>query len=286
VIRPFIVVVIALAVTVPAAALAQGDALRSVIGSCTGCRLPHDLRGRDLHGLRFVGADLRDVDLSRANLRDSEFTGADLDGTRFDDADLRDARFVGVRLHGTSFARANTTGVTFVGASVGQAEVDGPAGRLILHDCTGCSLRGLDLHGADLRGSRIIGASLGGANLSRAKLSGAQLIGISARDADLSGSDLSGANLIGANLTGARLRGATIGDAIVCSPAHEQRDSPVTVTACANLRGVDLHGLDLRNARWCDVGAGERETRTCRTVTRRELIDDAHADLTGAQAPA
>ncbi|MEA2689263.1 MAG: hypothetical protein QOD51_1870, partial [Candidatus Eremiobacteraeota bacterium] len=111
-IRLLTLTVLALVLAVPAApALAQDDLARQLISSCVGCRLPKDLHGRDLHGLRFVGSDLRDVDLSHANLRDAEFTGSNLDGTRFDDADLRNARFTGVRLRRTSFARANIEGV-------------------------------------------------------------------------------------------------------------------------------------------------------------------------------
>src|ERR1700684_2620812 len=148
--RSITVAVCALALGIPTAAsparAADDGVTRQLIDACVGCRLPKDLHGRDLHGLRFVGADLRDADLTRANLRAAEFTGANLDGTRFDDADLRDARFVGVRLRHTSFARAQMEGVRFVGASVSQDDVTGAAGRAILKDCTGCSLGGLDLH--------------------------------------------------------------------------------------------------------------------------------------------
>ncbi len=191
-------------------------------------------------------------------------------------------QFVGVRLRRTSFARANTAGVRFVGASVTQADADGVAGRLILHDCTGCSLKGLDLHDADLRGSRVIGASLDDARLAGAHLNDARLVGASARDADLSRADLRGADLVATDLRNARLTGATIGDAVLCS---ENRDGEAERrTACANLRGVDLHGVDLRAARYCTSDG--TQARTCRVVTRRELTEYAHADLTGAQAPA
>ncbi|HEV3088090.1 MAG TPA: pentapeptide repeat-containing protein [Candidatus Elarobacter sp.] len=270
---------------VPAAA--QDNLSRQLIDSCVGCRLPHDLHGRDLHGLHFVGTDLRDVDFSHANLNGAEFTGANLDGTRFDDADLRNARFTGVRLRRTSFARANTDGARFVGASVSQSDIDGAAGRIIIRDCTGCSLRGLDLHDADLRGIKVVGANLNDSKLAGARLNDAKLIGVSARDADLSRTDLRGANMIGASLRDAKLGGATIGDAVLCSEnrGYYRDDGVDRRTVCADLRGVDLHGLDFRAARWCSNDGGETP-RTCRTVTRQELIDYAHADLTGAQAPA
>jgi uncharacterized protein YjbI with pentapeptide repeats len=284
VIRHLALAALALVLAAPAApASAQDDLARQLIDTCMGCRLPKDMHGRDLHGLRFTGTDLRDVDFSHANLSGAKFTGADLDGTRFDDADLRNVQFVGVRLRRTSFARANTAGVRFLGASVTQADIDGVAGRLILHDCTGCSLNGLDLHDADLRGSRVIGASLNDAKLTGARLNDARLAGASARDADLSHTDLRGADLVATDLRNARLGGATIGDAILCSENRydDQGDRRV---ACTNLRGVVLHGLDFRAARFCTSDG--RDTRSCRAVTRRELTDSAHADLTGAQAPA
>jgi len=291
VIRPFALAVLAMLIAAPQApALADDDLARALIGSCVGCRLPKDLHGRDLHGLRFVGSDLRDVDLSGANLRGARFTGADLDGTRFDGADLRDARFLGVRLRRTSFARANTEGITFVGASVSQGDLDGTAGRIIMHDCTGCSLEGLDIHDADLRSAKLVGANLNGAKLAGARLNDARLVGIAARDADLSRADLRGANLTDAGLRNARLSGATIGDAILCSENRNiyYGDGADGITerrtVCTDLRGVDLHGLDFRSARFC-THQDRDENRTCRTVTRRELVEYGHANLAGAQAP-
>jgi uncharacterized protein YjbI with pentapeptide repeats len=283
---PVSLISIVLALAVPAqAAFAQDNLARQLIDACVGCTLPKDLHGRDLHGLHFVGTNLRDVNFTHANLSGAEFTGANLDGTRFDDADLRNARFVGVRLRNVSFARANTDGVSSVGASVSQSDVGGDAGRMILRDCTGCSFSELDLHGVDLRGIKIVGASIRDANLAGARLNDAQLIGVSARGADLSRVDLSGANLVGASLRGAHLGGATIGNAVLCTPSRNDREGYGDGrTACADLRGVDLHGLDFRAARYCVND--ERPQRECRVVTRRELTDYAHADLTGAQAPA
>jgi uncharacterized protein YjbI with pentapeptide repeats len=242
---------------------AHDDIARRLLQSCVGCKLPKDLRGQDLHGIRFVGDDLRDVDFSHANLQDAEFTGDELDRTHFDQADLRNVRFVGVHMHAATFAGARTDGVRFVGISLDRDDVSPDVARLILHDCTGCSLEKIDLHGQDLRGIRIIGANL--------------------RDADLSHADLRGSRLIGANLRDARLTGATVGDAIICAP-NRGDDDDSSRTACANLRGVDLHGVDLRGARWCD-DHDDAVPAQCRPVTRDELVHDAHADLTGALSP-
>jgi hypothetical protein len=127
-IRPLLLAALALTLAVPAVpAAAEDDLVRQLVNACVGCRFPKDLRGRDLHGLRFVGADLSGVDFSRANLNGATFTGSDLEDARFDDADLRNVRFrmEGVRLDGRSI----------VGADF----------RTFLRGCTGCDLREMQL---------------------------------------------------------------------------------------------------------------------------------------------
>ncbi|HZX68281.1 MAG TPA: pentapeptide repeat-containing protein [Candidatus Elarobacter sp.] len=284
-IRTLAIVAAVLLVGLPAGPVRANDddLTRKLIDSCIGCRLPKDLHGRDLHGLKFVGADLRDADLTHTNLSDAEFTGSNLEGARFDDADLRNAGFIGARLRHTSFLRANIAGAHFVGIKVSPEDVTSAVGRAIIHDCTGCSLQGLDLHDADLRGMKAVGANLSEIKLSGARLNDANLVGARVIDADLSRTDLRGAELVATKLRGTKLTGATIGDAVLCADnrRHEDWSRPI----CADLRGVDLQGLDLRAARFCSNDEAS-SNRTCRTVTRAELIDLAHADLTGALAPA
>ncbi|BDE06088.1 hypothetical protein WPS_13640 [Vulcanimicrobium alpinum] len=116
-------------------ARADDDLTRRLIDQCVGCTFPKDLRGRDLHDLRFVGSDLRDVDFSNAKLSGARFVGADLAGARFDGADLRNARFEGVRFRRTSFARAKIDGVRMTGV-----------------DLSGTAIVGTDPHAFDVRG--------------------------------------------------------------------------------------------------------------------------------------
>ena len=282
--RTLVTIAFALMLLAPSSpGVAHDDVARRLIGACVGCKLPHDLHGLDLHGLRFVGDDLRDVDFSHANLQDAEFTGDDLDGTHFDQADLRNVRFVGVHLHAATFAGARTDGVRFVGVHLEREDMTPDVARMIMRDCTGCSLEGLDLHGADLRGIKVVGANLSDADLHGASLQGANLVGANVRGADLSHADLHGARLVGANLRDARMTGTTVGDAILCAPNRGDWDD--RRTACANLRGVDLHGVDLRAARWCDDHDRNDSPGDCRPVTHDELVNDAHADLSGALSP-
>lgn len=143
--RPLLVAALALVVASPPAPApaAQDELVRQLVNACVGCRFPKDLRGRDLHGLHFVAADLRDADFSRADLSGAEFTGADLAGARFDDADLRNARFVGVEFRGTSFARAKLDGVTMRGVQLGADSIVGADYHRFLRDCNGCDVADL-----------------------------------------------------------------------------------------------------------------------------------------------
>ena len=135
--------VLALTLAVPAApAGAEDDLVRQLVNACTGCRFPHDLRGRDLHGLHFVGAALRGVDLSRANVNGAVFTGADLENARFDDADLRNTRFTGVRFANTSFARAKLDNITMEGVRLGPGAIVGADWTSFVRRCVGCDLSG------------------------------------------------------------------------------------------------------------------------------------------------
>ena len=94
---------------------------------------------------RMVGLDLRGVDLSRANLRNTDFLETRLDGarlsdadlsyadlrrTRLDDADLRGAVLTGATLQEAVLARANLEGadlsyVSVLAADLTEARLDG-----------------------------------------------------------------------------------------------------------------------------------------------------------------
>ena len=148
-----------------ALAAAADELPRALIDGCVGCRLPHDLHGRDLHGVHVVGSDLRGADLRGADLHDAHFTGANLRDAHLDEANLRGAEFVGanlrgaslarVDLHGSRFIAANLRGATLTGATLGDAVVCSANDGATDGNPTACSnLRGIDFHGLDLRGLR------------------------------------------------------------------------------------------------------------------------------------
>ena len=82
-----------------------------------------------------VGADLRGIDLSGANLRRAVFDGADLEGADLSGADLRKASFKRANLMKAAFDDADMRNASFVKA------------RMNLSNFQRCRLDGADLRG-------------------------------------------------------------------------------------------------------------------------------------------
>ncbi|MDH3524957.1 MAG: pentapeptide repeat-containing protein [Acidobacteriota bacterium] len=120
-----------------------------------------DLRGADLRGVQFVGADL-----GHADLRGARFDGANLGWARLAGADCREADFGEVELERANLRRANLAGA--------RCKV-------------GSSFRRACLEEADLSGSRLQYAHFDQADLSDANLTAADLCNASFERADLSG---------------------------------------------------------------------------------------------------
>ncbi|MEQ9001414.1 MAG: pentapeptide repeat-containing protein [Coleofasciculus sp. B1-GNL1-01] len=136
-------------------------------------RLVEDIVRREVKNRNLSGADLSDANLSGTDLSDANLSGADLSG-----ADLSDAN-----LSGANLSRADLISANLIFA---------------------------DLSGVDLISANLSGANLWRANLSRANLISADLRGADLGDADLSDANLSGVNLSSANLSGANLGGANL----------------------------------------------------------------------------
>lgn len=159
-----------------------------------------DLRDSDLSG-----ADLRDSYLSRTNLRGAALSGADLSG-----ADLRRA----------NLRRANLGGANLSGADLRDA-----------------NLSEANLSEANLSGAILSDVDLSDADLSRADLSDAVLIYTNLRNSDLSRTNLSGANLNGSNLSGTNLSGANLRDCPVTIPnIHSRVYESASQPGCLNMR--------------------------------------------------
>jgi uncharacterized protein YjbI with pentapeptide repeats len=135
------------------------------------------LKSAYLDSVNFIGATIRDADLTNANLHQAFFSHADLEGTRLVAANLESARLERANLKNTRLALANFKAADLietclVGAEIGNA-------RFVISDLTNANLEGAELRGtffwrADLDGARLSNVTMGAAtfadiDLSRAK---------------------------------------------------------------------------------------------------------------------
>ena len=186
-----------------------------------------------------VGINLREVDLSWANLREAFLIGADLSGSILSRADLSFA----------NLNKANLTDAIISEANIMQA-----------------NLRKAAFFRADLREAGLQGADLNGANLSEANLRGAHLRGADLNHVDLSGADLMGANLSEASLVHANIDRAKISESFIygvnvwdlVGELEEQRDLIITpgdgpVITVDNIKVAQFIYLVLNNEEIRDV---------------------------------
>ena len=247
-----------------------------------------DLRGASLNGTRFIGAELRRVQLAKAHAEGANFAsarldaadleGAVLDRAIFRDASLGDARLVGASLMGADLSRAKIEGADFSQANLSEAVMRGL--KLAVARFDGARFAGADLWGSDLEGMKLPNADFSGADLTQAMLTGSIMPRANFRGARLCSAGLAEVEWEGADLRGADLRQAAfhlgssrsglVGSPIACEGSrtgfytddYDDQDfkSPEEIRK-ANLRGADLRGaflegvdfylVDLRGA-WID----------------------------------
>lgn len=154
----------------------------------------------DLSGEKLLFADLRDANLTRANLKDATLNGADLKN-----ADLRDANLTRAELRSTDLRGANLNKADLKDANLRNVDLRGDDLRNV--DLWGGNLSEAHLNNADLRGNVLAGANLVFADLSYADLTGTDL-----READLSYADLTRATLSRTRLVGTNLANTILKD--------------------------------------------------------------------------
>ncbi|MEA5534254.1 pentapeptide repeat-containing protein [Crocosphaera sp. XPORK-15E] len=176
--------------------------------------LEFDPQSRLIQEIMTQGAndrDLREVNLSGANLSQATFILADLRWANFMGADLSGANFMGADLSGADLIGADLSGANLMGAKLTEANLKGA-------DLSQANLQEVDLSWADLSEVNLIGANLSQANLKGAILSGSilsrtNLSGSNLSEAILSSSILSRTDLSGSNLSETNLSEAYLSEA-------------------------------------------------------------------------
>jgi hypothetical protein len=129
-------------------------------------------------------------DLSGADIREANLSGANLGRANLSGANLREANLSGANLERANLSGANLGRANINRADLREAELDGA--NLSAALLNWADLRRAKLDGANLSRANVSVVDLGGASLCRANLFGAHLGGSSLTEADLSGSDLTG----------------------------------------------------------------------------------------------
>jgi curved DNA-binding protein CbpA len=114
--------------------------------------------------------DMVGMDFSNANLKEKDFSGRNLKQANFSNADLSDSF-----LHKVNFEEANLRGANLFRANLLQA-------NLKKADLRDVNLIGADLSGADLSGADLSGAKVGYGNKIMVKLTGVKLTGATLPD--------------------------------------------------------------------------------------------------------
>jgi uncharacterized protein YjbI with pentapeptide repeats len=212
------------------------------------------------------GADLKEIDLSKAYLICANLSGANLSGAN---------------LSKTLLGLANLSGANLSGANLNNAILQ--AANLDLTDFRGANLQAADLSRTDLRNTQLNNVSLQAANLSEANLHSTNLSNI-----DCSGADLSTANLSFANLRSTCLRGTYLSCADLSFADLSFADLSFADLTSTNLSGAKLHSTNLRkvdlssaNLSGADLTGQDLSNRDLRNINL-DRVNLSQANLKGA----
>jgi len=207
-----------------------------------------DLSRAELFGVDFIRADLRGVNLNGTNLILAKLGAADLNEAKLGGAKLNSADFYGAKLGNADLSYAHLYEANFNNAMLSGADLSFAklsSARFEAAVLEGAKLIGADLSGAKLSGADLIGADISRAKLGRADLQAANLKGANLSGAMLIGADLSYAGLSKANLSGARLRGANLSYADLSKANLSGADLSVAHLVHSNLTDADLTGCHI-----------------------------------------
>jgi uncharacterized protein YjbI with pentapeptide repeats len=199
-----------------------------------------------------IRADLRQANLSGANLSEADLTRANLRRASLVEAKLSRANLSGASLVGANLSEANLSEAKLSGADLSKAILRGA--NLSEADLPRANLREADLFRAKLRGVNLTQANLTSASLKMADLTGAKLFRASLLDVDLDyatlvGTNLKSAELSHANLAKANLSGADLRDArLLMANLTWANFTDADLTGC-RIWGVSAWNLELEGAK-------------------------------------
>jgi uncharacterized protein YjbI with pentapeptide repeats/uncharacterized RDD family membrane protein YckC len=207
----------------------------------------------DLSGINFKFANLNSASFKSTRFRGVGEDGrwdtyddsvADLSGAQIKQANLTDANLsrvlmIGTDLRRATLNRANLSNARLVGAKLGSAQLVGA-------DLRGAVLENASLTGADLGEAKLNEANLYAASLSRVIAIGTQLSFANLTKTNWQGADLSGAYLDRANLSDANLSATRLTGAILRSAQMEKVNLRNADLSLADLRGANLTGADFQ----------------------------------------
>jgi uncharacterized protein YjbI with pentapeptide repeats len=187
-----------------------------------------DLRGADLRGINLAKADLRMTnlqwaDLSGVNLRAANLEKADLTWANLSKTNLRKANLYDVVSESASFAGANLEGANLIYAILMMADLH--KANLSLAQMDGADLIAANLNGALLTEADVRWADLSDASLVRADLSGADLSGSSLVNTNLDKANLTDCLVHGISAWNVSLEGATQSNLVIT----QENESPIQV---------------------------------------------------------
>ena len=237
----------------------------------------------------FCGATLKDVDLSKANLRGANFGRAILSDVNLEDANLSFSNMGGVSLLGycnlvwTKLFHSYLRKADLSKVSLNEAKIwDCNLTNAIL---IGANLTCADLNGSNLREANLSYAHLCEANLAHACMYGAELEGADLRHAILVSTDLRKSNLsrcwiFGISAWDLKTTGSRQTDLVVTD-----RDDDKGVLTTDNLEIAQFIYLLLRNERIRDVidTVGKKAVLILGRFTpeRKTVLDAIRSELRG-----
>jgi uncharacterized protein YjbI with pentapeptide repeats len=176
----------------------------------------------------------------KLDLRDADLSGADLSGCKFSHADMRGANLEGTILAGTDFQLANLEGAIFCGATADAPPDGGPY------------FMRADLRSAVFDGAALKHADFAEAYLEAANFQNAHLVSCSFRKANLQRADFTKALLFDCHFTESQLSSAKLCEAHF-SRTHLER----AVLSEANVASADFFESHLDGSNWSNVRGAE-----------------------------